>query len=373
MLVGQTASLLTEQGHEVHLLCYSHSTCEQTTPFAVHRIPDLPRYHSARSGIHYKKIALDLSLALQTAKLIENLKPDIVHAHHYEALAASVLADPTRKTPRVFHAHALFGPELPTYAKRPFRPIWGATGRLIDTLLPRRADGIIAISEQMKRAIASNVSPQTPIALVRPPFEPSLRNAEKQEVGRKHTVRMIYTGNLDEYQGLSNLLLGLQRIDSQTRERLEFQILTDSDPASLKYQVRKCRIDVPINIGPLKSWESTHQSIVEADFMVIPRTLANGFPIKMVNALATGCPLLVDYRITEELRDDEAYKIDMSAPDQVSAGIARLAADRSLRQTLGHGARAAALRLHDPQKAAGTIEDLYIEILKQSPGKIRPL
>jgi glycosyltransferase involved in cell wall biosynthesis len=383
VLIRQTCGLLAEAGHNVHLLCYAHRAEDTDTPFKIHRIPDKPKFRSERSVPTGRKLLLDLSLARTASKLIKELDPDIIHAHHYEALVAAKLADPTGKLPLVFHMHALFGPELPTYLpsadkSSPLRRIpenfafraggyvVEKVGRAIDTLLPNLADGIAAVDISLVEHLRTIGSAEDKVALVRPPAVPPAPVPVPPcgSVPEKARVKAVYIGNLDRYQGLDNLLSGLTHLDAGLKDRLRVDIVTASEPTDFKSEVNRRGLDHLVRIVPHHTPTEAWQQLVRTDFVVVPRTLTGGAPIKLINALEAGRPTLVDKTLGKELDSGrETYAVDMKNPSEVAKAIGCLVTDENLRKTLSQGALEAADRLYSPRKSLQALERLYEKVL----------
>ncbi|MCP4199468.1 MAG: glycosyltransferase family 4 protein [Proteobacteria bacterium] len=363
-LIRQTCGLLQGAGHEVHLACYAHPAGNADTPFETHRIPDWPVFKSERSGPCGRKLLLDLSLARTVSRLIKELKPDLLHAHHYEALVAAKLADPTGRLPLVFHMHALFEPELPTYLPDFLGYPAGWAGRVIDDVLPCLADGIAAVDISIVEHLKTIGFKDDNVALVRPPAIPPSTSIRCTTGRQQEKTKAVYIGNLDPYQGLDNLLTGLEKLDAHLKTRLTVDIVTASDPSELLNDIKDRKLDDLVRVVPHNSPAEAWEHLLAADFTVIPRTLRGGAPIKLINALGAGRPTLVDNAFGKELQNGrETYPVDMKNPSNVAEAIKRLIDDAKLRKTLSHGALQAADRLFDPQKSLTALEQLYEKVL----------
>ncbi|MDD5307889.1 MAG: glycosyltransferase family 4 protein [Deltaproteobacteria bacterium] len=359
VLVGQICRLLARAGHDVHLLSYAHLKGEAHEPFEIHRIPDRPSFSSERSGPAWQKPVLDLSLALRARSLARSLRPHIVHAHHCEALAAARLADPGSRTPLVFHAHALLGPELATYLDPRLEAPAALAGGLIDRFLPRFADRVAAVSDFVADACAAAGVPRSCIEVVRPHAElPGIpRDVEARAPGR---LRAIYAGNLDRYQGVEELCRGLSLLDRASRDLLEILFVTDSKSDGLVSLLRRLGLEDFASVRPHGEPARALGLMASADIALVPRLLPGGAPIKLVNALALGLPVIVDRAVAEGLEHGrEAFLVHMRDPAEVASAVAVLAHDARLRERLSAGALAAARRLHDPATVLATLERIY--------------
>lgn len=358
-LVGQTCRLLARAGHEVHLLTYAHGSFEPPDDFAVHRVSDWPRFRSERSGPALQRPALDVSLAFASRRLARRIAPQVIHAHHYEALAAVSLA---HLRPRVFHLHALLGPELPQYLPPYLRTTASLAGGLADRTLPRLADRVAVVSGGIRDRLATTGIDASRIHLVRPAAEtPPAAVPSRRHAGRR--LRAVYVGNLDAYQGFDALFSGLREIDWGIRSRLRVEVVTASDAQRFLLDVRRAGLEDVVRVVPHGAVEQAWSRLLGGDIVLVPRHSPGGAPIKLVNALVAGKPVLADRRLAGELgHGDEAWIVDMREPQDVASGLERLISDPALRARLSEGAKRAAARLHDPADCTAALESIYDEL-----------
>jgi len=360
-LVGQICRLLSAAGHDVHLLAYAHGAFEPEGDYTIHRIDDWPRFDSERSGPSLQRPVLDAALARAARRLHRRLDPQIVHAHHYEALAATRLAG---LRPLVFHLHALLGPELHQYLPSYLRGPASLTGGLADRVLPRLADRVAVVSEGIRDRLSRSRIDLDRVRLVRPAAElPALeQRPTRRAEGRR--LRAIYVGNLDSYQGFDALFEGLRALDWAARSTLRVEIVTASAPEPFLLDVRRAGVEDMVRVKPHDTLEQAWFRLLAADFVLVPRYSPGGVPIKLVNALAAGKPVLMDRRMAGELiHGEEAWIVEMRDPQAVATGLKRLANDEVLRRRLSEGAARAAERLHDPALVTSALESLYEELV----------
>src|SRR5512135_151945 len=108
---------LAARGHHVEVVTYHLAQPLADLPFAIHRIPRVPTYHKLSPGPTYQKLLLvDPLLTLKILSVVRSGHFDVIHAHHYEGLLASLPAARLFKIPLVFDVHTLLASELPHYA-----------------------------------------------------------------------------------------------------------------------------------------------------------------------------------------------------------------------------------------------------------------
>jgi glycosyltransferase involved in cell wall biosynthesis len=357
-LVDATCALLSQAGHEVHLLAYAHAPVSGLRSYVIHRVPDWPKVRGERSGPSLAKVALDIRLAAATRRLVRRLQPDLVHAHHYEALVACRLADPLARLPLVFHCHALLGPELETYFPGWLSRLTRLAGMTADRTLPRLSSAIGAVTPEAVSLLAK-ACPGTPVRLLAPHL-PLPCPVTTKPMGGKSSLRAIYIGNLDAYQDLPLLLEGLSALPDGSKAHLEVLIATASDSTDLKQDLQRRGLASLVRVVAHGSPGHAAALLETADIALIPRTTRGGVPIKLINALNAGVPVLADIAARDFLEHGvDATLVDMSNPAAVAQALTTLAADPKLRQALSNRGRLTAHRLFGPQRALQDLVALY--------------
>jgi glycosyltransferase involved in cell wall biosynthesis len=357
-LVGRTCRLLAEAGHDVHLLCYAHARFERTEPFTVHRIADRPRFDSARSGLAWQKPILDARVARACRAMCAEISFDLIHAHHYEALLAARLADPRLRLPLLFHLHAMMGPELAGYFPLPLGPAARLAGVALDRSSRRLCDHVLAVSGSVLAMAVEAGTPPSMITVGLPPADAAPEAPPPRPAGTG--LLAVYTGNLDAYQGLEVLLRALAMLPRDVASILRLRIATASDPASLARELERLDLDRMVEIQPQDGPEDAWRSLAGADMTVVPRSSPGGFPMKILNSLAAGVPVLADADVCRELAGGEhAWLVDMRDPRALANGLGELARDPRLRERLSAGGKAAAAGPFSAGRYLRSLEEAY--------------
>jgi glycosyltransferase involved in cell wall biosynthesis len=272
------------------LLTYRHGAAGPPAPFAHRRLPSSLGDRSLRSGPSLRKVGQDLGLALTLAVA----RPPAVVAHHVEAAAAARLSG-TRRW--VFVAHTSLREELPLYLPERWGRLAGAAGGRLDGLLGRSAGAVAAVSPRLARLLEDRLG--RPVAVlpipwaVPPPLEPGER--AEARVGLDVSDRVVlYAGNLDAYQGLETLLDALAR-----RPTLTGLFATESDPTSLLAEARAR--GVAAHVWPLATEADRRRAHAAADVVCVPRRAPGGLPVKLLDALARGVPVVAVQRASAGL------------------------------------------------------------------------
>jgi len=331
-LVREECLALAKRGHDVHLACYGAAGFDASFPFAVHRTGDWPRLSALRSGPLPEKPVLDLRLARTVRRLVRSLAPDVVVAHHVEALAACAVP---RVGPRlVYRAHTRLDLELPTYfpSANGAGDWLGRTAGAIERRLARSADQVIAVAPDLAESLGGEyVPPGIDLGPALP---------------RRPTPReVLYQGNLDAYQGLDVLFAAFSIVAN--RGPVTLRIATASPPADVVGTLSARGLAHRVRIERLGDLGSARRALSRAAVVVVPRRVPGGFPIKLVEALAACAPVVVSRRAAHGLVDGVHARVvpDDDAPAMAGA-IEALFADPVQAERLGAAGRAHAERTH---------------------------
>lgn len=295
VLVREQCEALTNRGHDVHLLVYAHGAFDYKPPYTIHRLGDWPHERALRSGPSWRKAILDLLLVREVRRLATEVGPDLVHAHNYEALVACLAARPT--APLVYHAHTLFGHELPTFANGlSSRMLARATGYIVDRTLPRRAEMTLAVSPLLVEELVACGHPAERIECSLPGIDvPDIeadREAQRQSVGLQGQNEVIgYCGNLDGYQGLDTSLGALSLL-APKRPKLMFLVITASSTEPLLDRARALGVRDRVRCVEHGEFSKALELVGAADVCVVSRFTPGGFPIKLLTYLAAGRPVV---------------------------------------------------------------------------------
>ena len=297
-----------------HLLVYAHGAYELDAPYHVHRVPDFPKFRSLRSGPTLAKVALDARAVLETRRLLFQIKPRAVIAHHIEAALAALCAG----APTVHYvAHTSLAHELPTY----FRGRSEMTRRLGSMLLGKsarrieqwacRATRVAAVSPSLARSIGPDAH-YLPVPWTPNPTAPT----EAEKLARRERLRdelgippnaplCLYAGNLDHYQGWEHTIAALRSLRA-LHPSAHLLVATQSDVAPVTRAAAQFDVADAVHTHPLDSEEVRRDVHAAADLAWIPRRTEGGLPIKMLEAFSREVPVVATERATAGLSVDKA-------------------------------------------------------------------
>ncbi|MEQ9077951.1 MAG: glycosyltransferase [Sandaracinaceae bacterium] len=289
-------------GRKPELIAYAHGGFDLQPPWKLHRIRDVVRDRSLRSGPSWRKVVQDAQLAVRAKRVVGKLRPEAVVAHHVEAAAAVLSA---RLSPVAFFAHTALGPELPTYLPEAARALASRAGDALDVLLAKRADVTLAISPHL----ATRLSEQTGRRVRFVPVPWTIPEPLTQEERRKARSRFgfgdlepvfLYAGNLDAYQGLDSLVAAFRLVCAQ-RPDARLLVATCSEHEALEKALWGAECVDRATFAPLADEPDRRMAHAAADAAWVPRSAAGGLPMKLLDAMARGVPTVATRRATAGL------------------------------------------------------------------------
>jgi glycosyltransferase involved in cell wall biosynthesis len=312
-------------------------------------------------------------LAVTARSLDRSLRPDVVAAHNYEALAACLAAG--LRAPLLYRAHTIFGGELPTYFHG--RPLLqrasGLIGEAADRLLPARAGFTVAVSPELEQELVRRGHPASRIRCITPGIDlgapdrrggSAARSPRRAPLGLDERAEVVgYAGNLDRYQGLEDLLDAMA-IVCATRPEAVLLVVTASDPGPLREAAALRGIERKVCIRPHpKELCDVLDVLAATDLCVAPRVLPGGFPVKLLSYLAAGRPVVATRSAAAGLELDEvALVVPDRSPGLLAAAIARLLRDPEARTRMGqHGRRLAETRF-SWERATDALEEVLASL-----------
>ena len=371
---------------------------------------------SLRSGPSWAKPLGDLGLVMTLRDAVASCGSrdayDAILTHNAEATLVAIHGLPSRRPPLLYCLHTLLGNELSAYLRGPKRQgilgsgsiaALGATraaarsldrmGDGIDRWIAKRVDGWLSLTQSSERVMRQ--FSHAPGALVPPPLpDPELapEPLNPAQVARRHGLEpghfFLYSGNLDGYQELDILeeaaveLAG--RSDSPPRIFIATHDATryvsditrrdsnrqqgESDPPGGRAPGRAESMP-GVEIHQVESASEMRALMSAARASLVMRRARGGFPIKLVNSLAIGTPVIAFHEGEWGLTHERNCLI--CAPDRPALALAdaieRLANDDGLAKRLAAGARALYLERHLPEHVATETLALLREI-----GAFRP-
>ena len=349
--VSELCRALGKLRHEVHLFCYGEGLGGSLPPEAViHRAPVVPFVRADLDSRPRLARPFNDALLLSTLmRTVRALEPTVIHGHNHEGGIAAAIAGRVLQVPVVHQIHGSLAEELSAwtgaarFSNRPMRRASrtrailnrgltkgaGGFGSVLDHLVPRLADWVLTLDQDALETASLEKGRVTvlPPGVSRPPYLSSFPKLPED------VDWVVYPGNLDPYQSLHLLVAAWPRVLRELpRARLAL-VTHDDGPKELATMPGVCLIRAKSHMEALSLLGS-------ARAVVIPRTGGGGYPIKMLNALGLGVPVVACEPAAKGLGKESGVLAVASSADALSSGILRLLRDRELQRSLSTAARA---------------------------------
>ncbi len=291
VFIRHLATALADAGHEIHLVTYGYGEYHGEQNFMHHPAANVDC--GLRSGMHWLKPAADVALLHTAWQVLEKYDCQVIHAHNVEALGVGVLLKQMLRRPVAYHCHNAMGAELPTYfAGRAARYMASMLGEQIDRYLPAQANAVITFDPDHKALHELYGIQEENIYVIPPGLDgQEIRNPVTADVRRMSEKLgpgpwVLYAGNPDGYQNLSLLYEAFAIVQ---RHNATARLLIATQHAPDAFTPPR---DLPVVVHQYHDIKELRVLFALAQVGVCPRILWTGAPIKVLNYLAAGLPVV---------------------------------------------------------------------------------
>jgi len=368
VLVDGMAGALSAAGADVHLLAPVVPGCRR--PFALHSLADPGGIPDAEpsAGSGPRRLLGDLRLAARLRAAVVRERIDVLHAHNYEALIASLRVREATGIPVVFHAHAVLADELPLYAPRGAVSTGMARrlGAWCDRTFPPLADLVVALSPDVADYLARCGADPRRIEVVPPGLAPDGLELARHE----DAPRAVFTGNLDRYQNL-DLLFAAWELVEQRLPAASLAIVTHE----------RARAPLPrrggtfgrVEVVQARTLAQVRREWARATVGVSPRASWSGFPVKTLNYMAAGLPTVALAASAKGVRDGETgWVVRDPSPEALAETLCEALDDPCRSADRGRRAREALAEEHAWPRLAARILGLSRAVAGAGRGRRLP-
>jgi 1,2-diacylglycerol 3-alpha-glucosyltransferase len=341
VFIGQLARALRGRGHQIYLLTYHYGDKSLDSPAPLHRSWRLPISAKLGSGPSLQKPIFDLLLAMKLNQVVQRQRVHIIHAHNYEGALVGLAVGRLRKVPLIFHTHNTMTHELPSYSRsRLGRHATRWLGGLLDHQLPRRADACIAVSPDIAAFVRRLGAEASKTWTIPPAIEADqFQTCRKMPDDRKGAVpRLLYAGNLDNYQNFGLILESLTEVLAQYPQCL-LEVVTNSPTTRLLSWAKRMGLRESVHFTQTTSFQTMAESLARCDLALCPRISPYGFPIKLLNYLAAGKPVIICRGSARAIRHRvNGWVVEDNDVPGFARAIVTLLKDQGLRRRLSDNA-----------------------------------
>ncbi|MDB6089395.1 MAG: glycosyltransferase family 1 protein [Gammaproteobacteria bacterium] len=361
--VERLAEALSARGHHVELITYHVADDAQVLDFPVHRIFNRRLYWRMPAGPNLRKLFLyDPALAVKLWQVLAAGRFDVIHAHHLEGLLVALPARLRHQIPIVYDAHTMLSSELPSYGPSFTRRAVGAVGTWLDGVLPRGADHVAAVTNDIRdRLIGHHGMNPDCISVVTNGVE--MANFRIGTPAHADGItRLIYTGTLAAYQDVDLLLEAFAKARRVRPDlRLSMAVSNPFDP----YEAQAARLGIRDAIDLLPdSFDELPRQLAASTVAVLPRRHCPGIPQKLLNYMAAGKAIVCSAGSAKLLENERTGLVVPNGDvEAFSQALLRLVGNPALAHELGNRAREQVEHSYSWDHAAERLERIYEQLV----------
>lgn len=313
-------------------------------PFAMHslaRADELPSAEPRLGGL--RRVLDDARLASRLREVVARERIDVLHAHNYEALVASLRVKAAVGVPVVFHAHSVLSDELPLYATSRVLPSAAARriGSWFDRVFPRLADLVVTLSPDVAGYMETCGVDRERISVV----PPGLAATARPPADGRGAPRAVFTGNLDRYQNLDLLLDAWAEVERRVPAASLAIVTHERTRPVLSGRHRSLG---RVEVVRARTLEDVSSQWTRATVGVSPRTSWSGFPVKNLNYMAAGLPIVAFEGSAKGVCDGHGgWVVRDGSPGALAAALCGALDDVRTSALRGRWAHEALLERHD--------------------------
>lgn len=371
--IREMSDTLTDMGHDVHIVTYPVGQEDIRVRRAkVHRTAPFRQEHNAKVGPSTDKFVLDFQLLRLLCRVIREEQIDIIHAHNYEGALVGILAKWLTGRPLLYNAVNLMSDELAGY--RFIRPAWlaHALARALDWFIPIFPNHITAVSPELRDWFVEHKVPASKVDMIPAGIEPELfDHAEPEKFREKYQLNgrpvVMYTGVLNAFQRVDYLL---RAFAVALRAEPDALLLIVSPLVNAVQEKEHKELAAELGISQSIIWIAPHaladlpSYLALADVTVVPRPECPGHPVKLLNYMLAGKPVVSfggGAKGVSHLHD--AYIVPNHDFEALGQGIVTLLQDKTLAAELAAHGRATVLADFDWRQICRKIERIYDHLL----------
>lgn len=341
--VYQHIKALTTLGYEVDLVTYHIGQPVDLPGLRIFRAPRLPFLRSVKPGPSLAKFPLDMMLFVTAFFRLLSGRYHYIHTHEEAGAMGAVLA-PLFRCKHMYYMHSDLT-QVVTSSEFTRSRLLLKSVRAVQTFMLRRADTIVAFYPEIAEA-ARRTASQKPVSMILPPAVdeelPPARSEDvsalRQQLKLNEGPVLLYTGTLENYQGIDILLQSIAASIKDTVPSARFVIVGGRPEQVERFQ----NLASALGISECVLWvgqrplEEMPQYMALADILLSPRSKGTHTPLKLYTYLRAGKPILATNILahTQILTSEVAYLVPPT-PEGLGQGLLDLLNNREKARALG--------------------------------------
>lgn len=372
--IKEMSEELARRGHSIRVVTYPLSHDIPVAGVEIDRVAPVGSNREVNVGPSYQRLGFDALLVLKLFQVVRRHHIELIHAHNYEAMLIGGVVGRLTGVPVIYNAINTMISELSSFNF--FRPRAVATGlaKVLDYVVPRMADMIIADTEELRSFILDQgVEPERVITIhsgVRPEmFQAGDGARVRERFAAGGGPLIVYTGTFDEFQGLDYLTAAFQIIHQlrpaaslllvgstiNRADRGKYERMATKLGFASRFQITSCTLD------------ELPDFLAAADVAVVPRPNSPGIPTKLLNYMAAGNAIVSFTRSATILQHKvTAFLVEPATAENFAEGILSVLDDPALAHKLRTNVQSFVIGRFDWPSIAVRLEAVYGNLARKS-------
>lgn len=367
--------VLQSMGHRAVLCTYPSG--EDVEGIDIRRADYGPWHPDVKVGPARRKLYLDPLLFIKASSVASKVKPDVIHAHLHDGALIGFPVSRVRRVPLVFDFQGSLTSEMLAHgflhSNSPIFHLWrlleNRIDRMPDAIITSTANGADLLTKKFNCpsnrvfTVADCVNTETFV----PRWTMDNSNGRedrlerlRQSLGVPTGYRLVvYVGLLQEYQGISHLLMAARRLAAR---HLDVHFLIMGYPGLEKYRNMADTLGISHRVtftGRVPYHQLPHY-LALGDVAVSPKmseTEGNG---KLLNYMAMGLPTVVyDTPVNREILGDLGIYAPFGDHQALSAELEAVLYSSKASRALGEQLRSRAVSMFSWTRGGKLIDEIY--------------
>jgi glycosyltransferase involved in cell wall biosynthesis len=172
----------------------------------------------------------------------------------------------------------------------------------------------------------------------------------------------LYAGNLDDYQNLPLMFRAFARVREQL-PRARLVVVSRSDPEPCQAWARQLGVADAVFFVDHTRFELARRVLGRGRVALLPRTSWCGFPIKLLNYMAAGLPVVASRGSAKIVQHGVTGLVVADGDEEgFAAAVARLLAEPGTAANMGEAGRQRVETEHGWDRHTDRLEEIYLSL-----------
>jgi len=367
--VRNVVTVLAEAGHHVDLLCYPWGEDIDIPGVQIIRSPRIPGIRDVKIGPSLAKFPLDALMFFKALGMCSKKRYDLIHAVE-EAAFFSVWLKKLFKCRLVYDVDSGMSDQLRD-SRIFFLRSLASIEEWFEKITIRNSTFVLTVCESLTDRVKELVPDARVVQIEDAPLQSSFQSdkdgaaalREEYALGTRPVV--VYTGNLEKYQGVELLLRAVSIVRRQ-RDDVRCVIVGGEPPqiARLKKIADSLDMSSACIFAGKRPVDEMAKFMTMADVLVSPRTKGVNTALKIYTYMQSGKPIVATRLPTHtQVLDEKCAILVLPQADDLAAGILRALKEPLLASALGKDAQARVASRYSLASFKHKVRTAYREML----------